>query len=322
MAKNTKYVFDHHSLSVKKVKVSKKEIFKKILFYVSLAVVLFASAVMFTFYVFDSPKERELRRDLDQARLQYRQLDKRVGQLSNVLRDIQARDENLYRIIFEAEPPQKDARLLGNDTYEEFQTNSSADLIIGTSLKVDDLSKRMYAQSKSFDDVYKMAKRKKEMLAAMPAILPVNKKTSQIHSGFGMRMHPIFRQYLMHTGIDFSGTQGTPIYATGDGTVARSGYSEGYSGYGIVIVVNHGFGFQSLYGHLSKVAVRSGQKVKRGDLVGYMGSTGTSTGSHLHYEVILNGRKVNPVYYFFNDLTPAEYEQVLEKASEINQSLS
>jgi len=211
MAKGTKYAFDPHSLSVKKVKVSKKEIFKRILFYLCLTIVLFASAVAFTVYVFDSPKERRLRRDLEQSQFQYRQLDRRVEHLSFVLRDIQTRDENLYRIIFEAEPPKKDARLLGNETYEEFRANSSADLIINTSLRVDELTKRMYMQSTSFDDVYKMAKNKQEMLAAMPAIFPVNKETAQVHSGFGRRMHPIFRVYQPHEGVDIVGPHGTPF---------------------------------------------------------------------------------------------------------------
>ncbi len=322
MAKKAKYVFDPQSLSMKKVGVSRRFIIGRILFYLSLLIVLFTTAVLFAFYVIDSPKERQLRRDLDQARMQYRQLDRRVELLSSVLKDIQTRDENLYRIIFEAEPPKKDARMLGNETYGAFQNNTNSELIINTSLKVDDLTKRMYAQSKSFDDVYQMAKNKKEMLACMPAILPVNKKTAQVHSGFGMRVHPIFKVYKPHTGIDFNGAHGTPIYATGNGTVQRSGYADGYSGYGIVITIEHGFGFQSLYGHLSRVAVRSGQKVKRGDLIGYMGTTGTSTGNHLHYEVIVHGRKVNPVYYFFSDLTPDEYEEILEKANEVNQSLS
>lgn len=322
MAKRTKYIFDPQSLSMKKESLNKKEIIKNFFLYISFTIVLFTLTILFVFYVFDSPKERQLRRDLEQAQMQYRQLDKRVDLLSSVLKDIQARDENLYRIIFEAEPPGKDSRLLGNETYEEFRTNTNAELIVNTSLKVDDLTKRIYSQSKSFDDVYKMAKNKKEMLACMPAILPVNKKMAQVHSGFGIRLHPIFREYIMHTGIDFNGAIGTPIYATGDGVVKISGQAEGYGGYGIVVVINHGFGFQSLYGHLSKTASRVGQKIKRGDLIGYMGSTGTSTGSHLHYEVILNGKKTNPVYYFFNDLTPQEYEKVLEKANEVNQSLS
>jgi murein DD-endopeptidase MepM/ murein hydrolase activator NlpD len=324
MAKNTKYAFDPHSLSVKKVKISRKEIFKKILLYLSLTFVLFAGAVAFTIYVFDSPKERQLRRDLEQSRLQYRQLDRRVDQLSHVLRDIRARDENLYRIIFEAEPPQKDAFLLGNETYELFQANSIADLIIGTSLKVDDLTKRVYSQSKSFDDVYKMAVNKRERLDAMPSILPINKKTAQVHSGFGVRNDPIIRGHRqMHWGVDFNGPIGTPIYATAPGTVVISGAAvSGYGGYGVVVVIDHGFGHQTLYGHLSKTLVRTGQKVKRGDLIGHMGSTGRSVGSHLHYEVILHGERVNPVYYFFGDLTPEEYEKVLEKANEINQVMS
>ena len=322
MAKNI-YTFDPHSLSVKKVKMSKKEIFKKIIFYLSLAFVLFASAVAFTVYVFDSPKERQLRRDLDQSRFQYRQLDRRVEHLSLVLRDIQARDENLYRIIFEAEPLQRDSRLLGNETYEQFRYNTIADLIINTSLKVDDLTRRMYSQSVSFDNVHEMARNKQEMLAAMPAILPVNLREARLISGFGYRIHPIFRQRQMHYGIDFAGPHATPIYATGNGVVTRAGGNQvGHTGYGVVITIDHGFGFQTLYGHLSRTAVRVGQRVNRGDLIGYMGSTGLSVGTHLHYEVILHGRKVNPVYYFFQNVTPEEYQEILEKANEINQSMS
>jgi murein DD-endopeptidase MepM/ murein hydrolase activator NlpD len=322
MAKSTRYTFDPHSLSVKKVKVSTKEILKKILFYLSLAIVLFASAVVFTVYVFDSPQERQLRRDLQQSRFQYRQLDRRVEHLSLVLKDIQTRDENLYRLIFQAEPPEKDPRLLGYETYEQFRDNSIADVIVGTSVKVDDLTRRMYTQSVSFDDVYKMAKSKQDMLDAMPAILPVNKRHAQVHSGFGMRMHPIFRQVIMHTGVDFRAPVGTPVYATGNGVVSEAGHTRGYGGYGVVVKINHGFGFQTLYAHLSRTAVRVGQRVNRGDLIGYVGNTGQSIGSHLHYEVILHGRKVNPVYYFFSDLTPEEYTEILEKANEVNQSMS
>ncbi len=172
MAKKAKYVFDPQSLSMKKVGVSRRFIIGRILFYLSLLIVLFTTAVLFAFYVIDSPKERQLRRDLDQARMQYRQLDRRVELLSSVLKDIQTRDENLYRIIFEAEPPKKDARMLGNETYGAFQNNTNSELIINTSLKVDDLTKRMYAQSKSFDDVYQMAKNKKEIL--LRNILTIN----------------------------------------------------------------------------------------------------------------------------------------------------
>jgi len=323
MAKNTMYTFDPHSLSVKKVKVNKKAVFKKILLYLSLTFVLFSLAVVFTVYVFDSPKERQLRRDLEQSQFQYRQLDRRVEHLSLVLRDIQTRDENLYRIIFEAEPPRRDSRFLGNETYEQFRTNSISDLIINTSLKVDDLTRRMYAQSISFDDVYEMARNKQEMLAAMPAILPVNLRQARLISGFGYRLHPIFRQRQMHTGIDFAGPHGTPIYATGNGVVTRSGSGiEGFTGYGIVVTIDHGFGFQTLYGHLSRTAVRVGQRVNRGDVIGYMGSTGQSVGTHLHYEVILRGRRVNPVYFFFGNVTPEEYERILEQASQPNQSMS
>lgn len=320
LQKKHTYFFDVNSLSVKKVKFSFKQRLLKLLGYASVAVVFFFIAMTITFRFFDSPTEKQLRRDLEKTQRQYKNLSSRVDQLNTVLEDIQLRDDNLYRMIFEAEPAKRSEAIYGN--YDEFKDVSSAELIIQTSAKIDELATALYMQSRSFDKVYNMAKTKNEMLVCMPAILPVNKNETSLSSGFGYRYHPIFRDLRMHTGIDFAGPKGTAVYATGDGTVQTAGSNGNMSGYGIVCEVNHGFGYKTLYAHLSKLNVRPGQKVKRGDIIGYIGSTGTSTNSHLHYEVFLNGKRVDPVYYFFNDLSPEEYEKVLEKSKEINQSLS
>ncbi|MEG1762071.1 MAG: peptidoglycan DD-metalloendopeptidase family protein [Bacteroidales bacterium] len=303
------------------MKVSFKQRFLRFLGYVSVAVVFFFIAMSITFRFFDSPTEKKLRRDLEKSERQYKNLSKRVDKLNTVLEDIQVRDENLYRMIFEAEPAKRTETVYGN--YTEFADVSSAELIIQTSSKIDELATALYIQSKSFDKIYTLAKTKNEMLICMPAILPVNKNETSLSSGFGYRDHPIFRDLRMHTGIDFAGPKGTPVYATGNGVVkmAGSNYSS-MRGYGTVCEIDHGFGYQTLYAHLSKVNVREGQKIKRGDIIGYIGSTGNSTSSHLHYEVFLNGKFVDPVYYFFNDLSPEEYEKILEKSKEINQSLS
>ena len=323
MAKKAKYIFDFRTLSVKEERTSKKAILKKILSFVSAIIVLFTMAVFFTVHILESPEERRLRRDLDQARFQYSQMDRRVELLSRVLQDIQMRDENLYRIILEAEPPARDPSLLGGEIYELFRGNSMADIIINTSIRVDDLMTRMYSQSVSFDAVYEMARSKQDMLAAMPAILPVCPKTTRLISGFGYRIDPFLRTRRMHTGVDFAGPIGTPIYATGSGVVIYSGQAgAGFTGYGIMVKIDHGFGFQTLYAHMSRTAVRVGQRVNRGDVIGYIGSTGRSRGPHLHYEVFRHGRRVNPVLYFLLDVTPEEYIEILERANEVNQAMS
>ena len=209
------------------------------------------------------------------------------------------------------------------ERYAAFDQMESGKLLKNTTKRVDGLTKRLYVESKSLDEIYDMARNKNERMAAMPAIMPVAKNQCKVVSGFGYRFHPLLHYRRLHTGIDMTARQGTPVYATGDGVVRVAGRNpQGMSGYGVVAVVDHGFGFQTLYAHLQGVKVRVGQKVKRGEQIGTVGSTGISTGAHLHYEVIQNGKKVDPVYYFFNDLTPEEYEEVLELARQENQSMS
>lgn len=313
-------MFDTHTLSVKELELTMRQKLFKILGYFFVALVFFAAALLFSFYFVDSPKEVRLKRDLNKIQQQYKFLNQRVEQLTSVLEDVQGRDDDLYRMIFETEPAKRNTKIYNN--YDQFQDLETAELIIQTSLKVDDLASMLYDQSKSFDEVFKLAKSRREMVLCMPAILPINKNEGKVVSGYGPRYHPIFRDLRMHTGIDFSAHHGTPVYATGDGVIEIAGVNSSMSGYGIVIKMNHGFGFKTLYAHLSKVKVHPGQKVKRGDVIGFVGSTGTSTNPHLHYEVFSNLKRVNPVYYFFNDLSPEEYEEVLEKSKEINQSLS
>lgn len=196
-------------------------------------------------------------------------------------------------------------------------------LLRSTTARLDTLCNRLYVQSLSMDEVYEMARNKQERMASMPAIMPVKKTDCKVVSGFGYRYHPILRYMRMHTGIDLSARTGTPVYATGDGVVEEAGSgAEGFSGYGTVCVIDHGFGFKTLYAHLGKVTVRKGQKVRRGEQIGTLGSSGLSQGPHVHYEVIQNNKKVNPVYFFFNDLSPEEYEQVIELANQENQCLS
>lgn len=319
--KNEIYYLDTASLSVKKVRVSARQRFLKILRYTIIAAFFFGISMFLTINFFESPREKQLNEDLAVARTQYNYLCGRVDELEKVLSDIHTRDQDLYRMIFEAEPPVPKAVLRQN--YSNFKGNTIAKAIVQTSERVDKLTNDLYAQSISLDQIFDLAKQKEERMRRVPAIYPVNKHNSRMSSGFGYRFHPIYKALRMHTGVDIAAPQGTPIYATGNGRVMVADRSPaGYSGYGIVCKVDHGFGYESLYAHMSRLAVRPGQKVNRGDIVGYVGSTGASSGSHLHYEVLVNGKHVNPVYYFFIDMSPEEYLEIFEKAKEVNQSLS
>lgn len=317
-----KYKFNTKSLTYERAKMTKKEIFWRVMSYFTTGIV-FTSVVLFIAYnFFDSPKERILERENAQLKLQYEILDKKLSLLQDVMADVQRRDDEIYRVIFEAEPIAASIRKAGYggvNRYKELEGYSNSELVIEANKKIDQLSKQLYIQSKSFDDVMELAGKKTEMLMSIPSIQPVsNKELKRIASGFGYRTHPIYKIQHLHTGLDFTANVGTEVYATGNGKVVK--VEADYRGYGNHIIIEHGFGYQTLYAHLSKFDVRQGDKVKRGDLIGYVGNTGTSTGPHLHYEVIRNGAKVNPINFFYNDLTPEEYNLVLTISSQSNQS--
>lgn len=322
MAKKINYHFNVHSLSIEKVSVTIKDRLKKIFTVLGFGSVFAAVVLLIAYNFFNSPKEKMLLREIEQYKLQFEIMNNKLNNISAVLKDIENRDDNIYRVIFEAEPISssiRNAGIGGNNRYANLEGFKNSEQIIETAKKIDKISRQLYVQSKSFDEVYEMAKNKEDMMVRLPAIMPMPKNKGQIISGFGLRFHPILKYRRMHTGIDIAAPKGTPIYATGNGIVT-SADREG--GYGITCQINHGYGYETLYGHLSKVIVKPGQKVKRGEIIGYVGSTGLSMAPHLHYEVILNGKKVNPVYFFYNDLSPSEYEKVIEKANEENQCLS
>jgi len=279
-------------------------------------------SVVIAFRYFDSPKEKQLRRELEKMEFQYDLLNKRLNNLSLVLGDLERRDDNVYRAIFETDSIPDEIRRSGfggADRYKELQGFTNSQLMISTTQKMDQLAKQMYIQSKSYDEVIKLAENKEKLLSAIPSIMPISVKDLKgIPSGFGYRTHPIYKIVKMHTGMDFNAATGTPIYATGDGVVERADAEA--SGYGNHVVINHGFGYETLYGHMSKILVVAGQQVKRGEVIGLVGSTGTSSGPHCHYEVIRNGNKINPVSYYFLDLSPAEYLQIIQQSNQSNQS--
>lgn len=322
MAK-ARYQFNPRSLEIERVEITLKERLWRIGTYVITAVVFAVITTIVAFQAIDSPRERALLREIEQYKLHNQLITDQLGKIDKVLADLQYRDDNIYRVIFDAEPiseAERNSGIGGIDRYRQLEGFDNSEILIATARRVDEISRKLVVQSKSFDKVFAMAKQKEKMMASIPAILPIKNGAMNIVSGFGYRIHPIYRTRRMHTGVDIAVKRGTPIYATGDGVVARP--ESGMGGYGVHVLIDHGFGYQSLYAHLSRTAVKPGVKVKRGELIGYVGSTGLSVAPHLHYEVLKNDVRVNPVHYFYNDLNPSEYEEVIKLASRDNQPLS
>lgn len=317
-----RYKYNTKTLSYEKaVTPIRTQIFRVISF-LGTASVIGVISVIIAFKYFDSPKEKQLRRELEKMNTQYDLLNKRLDNLSLVLNDLEDRDDNIYRAIFETDSIPDDIRhsgFGGADRYLDLQGYTNSQLMTSTTMKIDQLAKQMYIQSKSYDEVIKLAENKEQLLASIPAIIPISiRDLKGTPSGYGYRTHPIFKIVRMHTGMDFNAAIGTPIYATGDGVVERADAEA--SGYGNHVVINHGFGYETLYGHMSKILVTVGQEVKRGEIIGEVGNTGQSSGPHVHYEVIRNGNKINPISYYFLDLTPLEYQEIIKQSSQSNQS--
>ncbi len=320
MAK-TKYYFNSQTLKYEKVKLSFGLKFLKGLGFLSTALVFSFVIIALAYTFLDSPKEKQLKREINSLSLQYEILQNRLKHVDVVMKDLQDRDDNVYRVILEAEPiplEVRNAGFGGVNRYKNLENYDYSSLMIETTKKLDVISKQLYVQSKSYDELTKAVNSKGKMMASIPAIQPVDSRKLRSISGFGYRMHPIYKIRKMHEGIDFAAPIGTPIYATGDGTVVAAGVERGY---GNRIMINHGYSYTTKYAHMSKFKVKRGQKVKRGDVIGYVGNTGASTGPHCHYEVYKSGKPINPINFFFNDLSPSEYVTMLEVASRDNQSL-
>lgn len=319
--RKAKYIYNPQTLKFEKVKISPGMLVLRAFGFVSASFV-FASLLMYLGYLFiDSPKEKFLKREIKEYKLQLEIIEKRMEQLNLVMDELASRDDQIYRVIFEATPipnTVRNAGVGGAERYREFENLENGDLLIRCLQQIDQLTRKFAIQSRSYDEISSLATKKNELLASIPAIQPVsNKELARIASGFGYRIHPIYKTSKMHTGMDFTAPVGTEIYATGNGTVEFSGSDRGY---GRHIIINHGFGYQTLYAHMSELKVKRGQKVSRGEIIGYIGNSGQSTGPHLHYEVIKNGNKINPINFYFNDLSPEEYDKLLEMAESANQS--
>ncbi len=318
----SKYKFNPDSLSFDKVTLKARDILLKFLsFFVGSLLIAVLYYLVFAIF-FNSPKEKVLIREIEQLALQYEIIQRDMGNMEKVIVQLQETDDNLYRTIFEAEPipvTLREGGVGGVNRYKELEGFSNSSIVIETARKLDKLRKQIYIQSRSFDELITLSRKKGEMLGAIPAILPIsNKDLTRTASGFGNRVHPIYKIIKFHAGMDFTAPTGTEIYATGNGRIHSVTSSK--RGLGNHIIIDHGFGYTTVYAHLDRFNVRQGQKVSRGDVIGYVGNTGLSVAPHLHYEVKLNGLNVDPVNYYFNDLSPEEYERMIEIASKTGQS--
>lgn len=318
----TKYKFNHETLSFDRIRLGLRQTFLRLFGYF-VASLLLAGIYGFIFmFIFDSPQEKVLKREIAQLTLQYDLMNREMENVEKVLVHLQETDDNLYRTIFETEPLPSSYRnggIGGVNRYQELEGFSNSELVIETARKLDRIRKKIYVQSESFDELIAYAKEKEEMLSSIPAIQPIsNKDLKRTASGFGYRIHPIYKITKFHSGMDFTAPTGTDVFATGNGVIkeVKSARRE----LGNHIIIDHGFGFQTVYAHLDGFKVRVGQKVKRGDVIGFVGSTGLSTAPHLHYEVLVNGNHTDPALYYFNDLTPEEYERMLEISSKSGQT--
>ncbi|WP_298426652.1 M23 family metallopeptidase [uncultured Kordia sp.] len=319
-----KYYYDSETLSYRKIESKRgRKIGYVILFITSVVLCSFLLLTVMFNTTLETPKEKVLQRELANMKFQYDLLNKKVTQAETVLANIEERDNNIYRLYFEANPipeEQRKAGFGGVNRYEALYNYENSDLIVETTKRLEILQKQLVVQSKSLDEIAKLAEDKEEFLASIPAIQPVNNEDlTRMASGYGFRNDPFTKARKMHWGMDFTAPRGTPVYASGDGVVVRADNSA--SGFGKHIRIDHGYGYVSLYAHLSKYNVRKGKKVKRGDLIGFVGSTGRSQAPHLHYEIRKNGDKINPINFYYGNLSAKEFEELLKNAAKQNQSL-
>lgn len=295
----------------------------RVIAFIATAIVTAAIIVLVAFQYIDSPKTIMLQQQNTELRNNYALIQQQVNTLQQEMDELLNRDNNVYRSIFESSPIPDSARLKTMEKLREVQLVTGlgqTDLVKSIGMQLNRLSLLAAYQEKSFNDIEVMVKNKEKLLAAIPAIQPVSDKDlTRIASGFGRRIDPVYKVPKFHAGLDFTAPVGTPIYATADGVVKEAGYNAG--GYGNRVVISHGYGYETLYGHMYRIKTRSGRKVRRGEVIGYVGSTGKSTGPHCHYEVHRSSNPVDPVYYFYNDLTPEQYDRLLKLAQTANQSL-
>ncbi|MCY7420656.1 MAG: M23 family metallopeptidase [Chitinophagaceae bacterium] len=320
--KKIKYYYNTHSLRYEKLEVPLRVKLLRVFAFLATALVTAALIVWVGFRYIGSPNERILRGQLDDYSEGYKLMQHQVEQLKQQMGELETRDNKVYRAIFEANPIPDSARAKEQAKKAEVslvQRLSDDALVGGMIAQLNNLSARVAYQTKSYVEIDEMIKNKEKLLSAIPAIQPVsNADLRRIASGFGSRVDPVYKIQKFHAGLDFTAPQGTPIYATAEGRIKEANFNEG--GFGNHVVIDHGYGYETLYGHMVRIKARAGKQVKRGEVIGWVGNTGKSTGPHCHYEVHKNGTPVDPVYFFYNDLTPEQFDRMLKLAAASNQS--
>ena len=320
--KKIKYYYNTNTLRYEKLVVPFRVKLLRILGFLAAAAVTALIIVVLGFQLLDSPKEMLMRQENQRIKEDYVLLNNKVKTMQQQVTDLEKRDNHIYREIFEANPIPDSARAKRLEKQQEIKLTEGMEdneLAYAVAAVLDNLDNRMAVQKTSYEEIEQMIKNKEKLLAATPAIQPVsNKDLSRIASGFGYRIDPVYKTVKMHAGLDFAAPQGTPIYATADGVVKLAGNTG--NGYGNYVVINHGYGYETLYGHQYRIKVKPGERVKRGEQIGWVGSTGKSTGPHVHYEVHKNGQHIDPIYFFYNDLTPEQFDRILKMAASGNQS--
>jgi murein DD-endopeptidase MepM/ murein hydrolase activator NlpD len=312
----SKFKYNPDTVSYEAVNSSFKQKIFRLIPHFFLSLFMGTAMVIAFFYFIDSPKEKALKRTNQEILANYELLNQELNELEGVLKGIQYRDDNIYRTIFEAEPISEEIRKAGfggTDNYQDLRRLDSKEIVAKTTKRFDMISKQLYIQSKSFDEVTKLALNKEKMVSAVPAIMPIAlDELTRISSHFGYRTDPLYKDRRMHHGMDFTAKKGTPIHVTGDGKVVEIKRSR--RGYGNKVVIDHGFGYQTLYAHLNSIGVKEGQIVKRGEVIGTVGNTGKSFGPHLHYEVHKNNTAIDPINFYFDDLTPEQYNEMITQS--------
>jgi murein DD-endopeptidase MepM/ murein hydrolase activator NlpD len=320
-----KYYYDPDTLSYRKIEPKKSKRYRNIAFFIlgSFLFGLLSLILLLNTNLINTPRELSLQREVRNFELQFELLDRKMEQIEDVLANVEDRDNNIYRLYFEANPipeEQRRAGFGGINRYKALEGFNNSEMVIATTKRLDIIKKQITIQSKSLDEITKLAEEKEKLLAAIPAIQPLNNENlTRMASGYGWRSDPFTKARKKHWGMDFTAPKGTPIYASGDGKVTRA--DNNASGYGKHIRIDHGYGYLSLYAHLSKYNVKRRQKVKRGDLIGFVGNTGRSEAPHLHYEVWKDKGRINPINFYYGSLTPEEFENMLKYANQENQSL-
>ncbi len=320
--KKIKYYYNTNTLRYEKLETPLRVMLLRVLGFISAAIVTAVIIVSIAYRYFPSANEKLLRQENDQLLQQYEVLDEKTQKLQQQMTDLETRDNEVYRTIFEANPVPDSVRLKEMEKNKEIKlvmSMNNIELENSITGSINNLTLRMAYQEKSYNDITNFIKNKEQLLGATPAIQPVsNSDLKRIASGFGYRIDPVYKTVKYHAGLDFSAPQGTPIYATANGVVRTAGNLG--NGFGNHVIINHGYGYETLYGHMFKINVKNGTRVKRGEIIGWVGNTGKSTGPHCHYEVHKNGRPLDPVYFFYNDLTPEQFDRLLKLAASSNQS--